>query len=92
MEITDALASFEAEVGVRIECNFGGIAEYLGDGSWMGFMTFEPGQGYMYYSSSSETKSLVFQSRGSRFKRPAESLRDETFKRFDKQKTAKPRN
>ena len=92
MEITDALASFEAEVGDRIECNFGGIAEYLGDGFWMGFMTFEPGQGYMYYSSSSETKSLVFQSRGSRFKRPAESLRDETFKRFDKQKTAKPRN
>ena len=55
-----AMAGFEAEDGDVIESP-DGMTEYLGNGMWFGdFDTFVPSQGYMYFSNSEETKTLVF--------------------------------
>ena len=60
LSIETALAGF-GEEGDQIEGN-GQITEYLGDDLWMGdFDALEPGQGYMYLSTSDVEKTLVFQ-------------------------------
>ena len=60
VEIVVALADFEAEEGDMIECQ-NGYAEYDGE-EWFGDLeTFEPGQGYIYYSNGSASKTLVYQ-------------------------------
>ena len=59
IEVNAALAGFEAAEGDRIQTDYG-MTEY--DGEWFGDMdAFEPGFGIMYYSSSDEDKTLVFQ-------------------------------
>ncbi len=63
MTIEDALGDFEPEFGDGI-ASFGGLTEYLGE--WDGdFTTLIPGQGYMYYSESEESRTLVFQTEAS---------------------------
>jgi hypothetical protein len=54
-----ALSELEAEEGDMIE-GPDGVAEHLGGGYWYGLETLVPGQGYMYFSNSSEPKTLVF--------------------------------
>ena len=54
-----AMAGFEAEEEDAIQSNVDGTSDYLGE--WVGdVLTLVPGQGYMYYSNSTETKTLVF--------------------------------
>jgi hypothetical protein len=61
IEVNTALAGFEAADGDQIQTDYG-VTEY--DGEWFGDMdAFEPGFGIMYYSSSDEVKTLVFQTR-----------------------------
>ena len=56
--VNTALADFEASEGDRIQTDYG-MTEY--DGEWFGDMeAFEPGFGIMYYSNSTEPKTLVF--------------------------------
>ena len=58
-DIADALANFRAEEGDQIE-GAEGMTEYDGE-EWFGFIeTLVPGQGYMYYSTSDQVKSLIF--------------------------------
>ena len=58
--VIDALANFEAEEGDQIQCNDATSTEFDGE-EWFGDLeTFTPGQGYMYYSNSEETKILIF--------------------------------
>ena len=58
IEVNTALANFEAAEGDRIQTDYG-MTEY--DGEWFGDMeAFEPGFGIMYYSNSTEPKTLVF--------------------------------
>ena len=60
IEINVALANFDAEIGDMIASQFDGITEY--DDEWIGdFETFVPGQGYLYFSNSDQTKTLIFQ-------------------------------
>ena len=60
-EIAVALADFEAEEGDQIE-GAEGMTEYDGE-DWFGYIEIlVPGQGYLYYSASNETKTLVFRS------------------------------
>ena len=59
VDIEDALSEFEAEENDMIE-GPGGYTTYE-DEEWYGSLsTFVPGQGYKYFSNSSETKTLVF--------------------------------
>jgi hypothetical protein len=60
VDIVVALSGLEAEDGDMIEAQ-DGVAEYLGDGYWWGIETLVPGQGYMYYSNSSDVKTFFFQ-------------------------------
>ena len=54
-----AMAGFEAEEEDAIQSNVDGTSDYLDE--WVGdVLTLVPGQGYMYYSNSTETKTLVF--------------------------------
>lgn len=54
------VVGFEPEESDMIE-GAGGVTEHLGDGFWLGEIeTLVPGQGYMYYSSSADSKTLVF--------------------------------
>ena len=54
-----AMAGFEAEEEDAIQSNVDGTSDYLGE--WVGdVLTLVPGQGYMYYSNSTEPKTLVF--------------------------------
>jgi len=65
-----ALSDFNPEFEDVIQ-NFDGTSDYLG--VWSGDVgTLVPGQGYMYYSSSEDTKTLVF-SMSTRTKKPAPS-------------------
>ena len=58
--VADALANFNAEEADQIQCNDATSAEFDGE-EWFGDLeTFTPGQGYMYFSASEETKILVF--------------------------------
>ena len=58
IEVNAALADFEASEGDQIQTDYG-MTEY--DGEWFGDMeAFEPGFGIMYYSNSTEPKTLVF--------------------------------
>ena len=63
VDVNIALADYEAEEGDMIETLYGeegGVIYYYG-GEWVGdFDTMIPGQGYMYYSNSTEPKTLVF--------------------------------
>ena len=57
MCIEEALAGFEPQFGDGI-ASFEGLVEYIGE--WTGdFETLKPGRGYMYYSASGETKTLI---------------------------------
>ena len=59
IDIADAMADFEAEEGDIIE-DHDGSTEFDGE-EWFGDIdTFVPGKGYLYYSASDETKTLVF--------------------------------
>ena len=69
-EIAVALADFEAEEGDQIE-GAEGMTEYDGE-DWFGYIeTLIPGQGYLYYSASNETKTLIFRS-GAKVKKEKE--------------------
>ena len=58
IEVDAALSDFEASDGDQIQTDYG-MTEY--DGEWFGDMeAFEPGFGIMYYSNSTEPKTLVF--------------------------------
>ena len=58
LDINVALSGIEAEDDDYLETPEG-ISYYFGE--WMGdIMTLVPGQGYMYFSNSEETKTLVF--------------------------------
>ena len=70
VDIVVALSGLEAEEGDMIE-GPDGVAEYLGGGFWYGIETLVPGQGYMYYSTSDESKTLVFQTGRSKAKAKA---------------------
>ena len=59
MSITDFLSGFEAEVGDMIEHD-GQVSEYLGYGFWIGLDTLVPGNGYLYYNASNESKTITF--------------------------------
>lgn len=60
LELAVAFADFEPEINDSIESNQDGIITYVN--SWWGdFETLKPGQGYLYYSNSTETKYLIFQ-------------------------------
>ena len=60
LDIAEAMAGFEAEEGDLIVADYG-ATEFDGE-EWFGDMeTFEIGQGFFYFSSSSEVKDLVFQ-------------------------------
>ena len=57
--IAEALANFEPEEADQIQA--GNIMTEFDGEEWFGdFETLVPGQGYMYFSNSSETKILVF--------------------------------
>ena len=59
LDINEALSEFEAEELDEIQNKNGGIL--YEEGEWFGdFVKFVPGVGYMYYSNSAETKTLVF--------------------------------
>jgi hypothetical protein len=70
VDIVVALSGLEAEEGDMIE-GPDGVAEYLGGGFWYGIETFVPGQGYMYFSNSDESKTLVYQTGRSKAKAKA---------------------
>ena len=54
-----AMEGFEPEEEDAIQSNVEGTSDYLGE--WIGdVLTLVPGQGYMYYSNSTEPKTLVF--------------------------------
>jgi hypothetical protein len=58
MTIAEALAGFVPENGDQIE-SMEDYAEYL-DGEWIGIETLKPGQGFLYYSNSTEPKTFTF--------------------------------
>ena len=54
-----AMGGFEPEEEDAIQSNVEGTSDYLGE--WIGdVLTLVPGQGYMYYSNSTEPKTLIF--------------------------------
>ena len=60
VDVEDALAGFEAEEGDKLKSR-SGYTEFDGE-EWEGSLTkLVPGQGYMYLSTSDETKPLIFQ-------------------------------
>ena len=60
MNVVDAFAGFEAADGDILK-NKAISTDYYEDFGWYGELeTMEPGQGFMYYSNSQETKTLVF--------------------------------
>ena len=60
LDVVDALAGFAAEEGDILLSQDSGLTSYDGE-EWFGDLeTLEPGVGLMYYSSSSETKTLVY--------------------------------
>ena len=60
VNVMDAFASFAAEEDDRLKSREA-YTEFDGDG-WFGTLTMlVPGQGYMYFSNSSETKTLIIQ-------------------------------
>jgi hypothetical protein len=72
IEVSVALAGFEAAEGDRIQTDYG-MTEY-NDGEWFGDMEmFEPGYGIMYFSNSNEDKPLVFQTGDSKARRNTKS-------------------
>ena len=62
-DVNVALSGFEAEEGDMIETLYGeesGVIYYYG-GEWVGdFYTMIPGRGYMYFSNSTQPKTLIF--------------------------------
>ena len=61
MTLGEAFTNFTPEVGDRIK-NIEGSSEYDSEWGWFGDVeTLVPGQGFMYYSSSTVAKTLVFQ-------------------------------
>ena len=59
-DVVDALADFAAEEGDILLSQDNGLTSYDGE-EWFGDLeTLAPGVGLMYYSSSSETKTLVY--------------------------------
>ncbi|MBO7618771.1 MAG: leucine-rich repeat protein [Bacteroidales bacterium] len=61
MSVANAFADFEAEEDDELKGR-GPYTIFDGDEWFGGLTTLQPGQGYMYYSNSSETKTLVFPS------------------------------
>ena len=60
MDVVEAFAGFEVEEDDQIMSQ-NSMTEFDGE-EWFGDVeTLEPGQGYMYYSNSLETKTLIFQ-------------------------------
>ena len=60
LDVEDALADFVAEEGDILLSQDNGLTSYDGE-EWFGDLeTLAPGVGLMYYSSSSETKTLVY--------------------------------
>ena len=60
MDIVEAFAGFEAEEEDQIMSQ-NGMTEFDGE-EWFGDLeTLEPGQGLMYFSNSTETKTLIYQ-------------------------------
>ena len=60
MDVVEAFAGFEAEEDDQIMSQ-NSMTEFDGE-EWFGDVeTLEPGQGYMYYSNSPETKTLIYQ-------------------------------
>ena len=61
VDVNVALSGLEAEDGDYIENDELGVIYYYG-GVWIGdFDTMIPGRGYMYFSNSTEEKTLIFQ-------------------------------
>jgi len=61
LPVPDALASVNAQAGDQIKGQIG-YAVFTG-ASWVGSLTFmQPGKGYMYYSNSAGSQSLVYPS------------------------------
>ena len=59
-DIETALADFEA-VDEDSFADKDGLSDYIEGDGWQGdVMTLVPGQGYMYYSNSTESKTLIF--------------------------------
>ena len=59
MSVEDAFANFEAEEDDELKMK-GSYTTFDGV-EWFGTLnTLKPGQGYMYYSNSNVTKTLVF--------------------------------
>lgn len=65
LSVSTALSGFAAEANDQIKSSGSGFSTYVVYGSnamWFGTLnTLEVGQGYMYMSNSSESKSLVYQ-------------------------------
>ena len=60
MTLDEAFADFDAEAGDKIK-DRSVTTEYDPDWGWWGDLeTLVPGEGYLYYSASSEVKTLVF--------------------------------
>lgn len=61
MDVLDVFDGFEAEMDDMIQAGDGTYTTY--DGEWWGeFETMVPGQGYMYFSNSGDTKELIIPS------------------------------
>ena len=60
VSVTDALAGFEAKPGDQIKSKVSGNASYDADIWYGGLNTLVPGEGYMYYNSSSEARSFTY--------------------------------
>ena len=61
MSVAEAFAAFEAEEDDELKGR-GSYATFDGEVWFGGLTTLQPGQGYMYYSNSSVTKTLIFPS------------------------------
>ena len=62
MSVADALAGFQAKDGDILKNSEASTDYYEGFGWYGELETMEPGQGFMYYSNSQETKTLIFTS------------------------------
>ena len=62
LTVNNALAGINAQTGDQIKGQTG-FATYAGASGWMGSLTFmQPGKGYMYYSNSGTTQTLIYPS------------------------------
>ncbi|MBO7618767.1 MAG: leucine-rich repeat protein [Bacteroidales bacterium] len=61
MSVAEAFAAFEAEEDDELKGR-GPYTTFDGEAWFGGLTTLQPGQGYMYYSNSSVTKTLIFPS------------------------------